>query len=356
MPAPARGPGTAGPRRVTVIGAGITGLAVACALRARLGDDAAITVLDAADQPGGVIAGVRCAGMLVDAAADAIAATPEALRERLLGLGVDLPVVGPQGASQPLVEREGALALGRPAAATREVVGIAGGIWRLPAALAGRVEQVRCGSRVTAVRAAEASWSVSLAGGEEVVGDAVVVALPPGAASAIVGDPGWRPPPAFVPRQVVLLAYRQADLPRTRGTGFLRPAALRDVTPVTGVTWIDVKWPASVPRHGVAIARVVLEVPGGALDRADAAATASALVADLWRVTAPRLDVAIVSWLEALPEATTTAPRPARQPRHGLILAGSARGLSGIAACLDDAVEAAAATAAALGGAAGGRG
>jgi protoporphyrinogen oxidase len=65
-----------------------------------------VDLLEAAGHPGGMISGVEFAGMLVDAAADAIAATPEALTTQLLALGIDLPVVRPQGAPQQLIQGE----------------------------------------------------------------------------------------------------------------------------------------------------------------------------------------------------------------------------------------------------------
>ena len=48
----------------------------------------------------------------------------------------------------------------------------------------------------------------------------------------------------------------------------------------------------------------------------------------------------VPSWAEALPAAPPPAERAPQQLSPGLMLSGSARGVTGIAACLDDAAKA----------------
>lgn len=335
--------------RVTIIGAGVTGLAIASCLRRYVGSIVAVDLLEAADHPGGMISGVEFAGMLVDAAADAIAATPEALTTQLLALGIDLPVVRPQGAPQQLIQGDRRVVLGDFCPGTREVVGISGGMWRLAAELIGVAGPIRCGARVAHLRPAGRKWVTSLVGGAEIIADAVIVAIPPGAARQILGEVCAYSQPRFAPRQAVLLAYDHGHVPKNRSTGFLRSAALRDSTPVTGLTWIDVKWPASVTRPNVAIARVVLDGRHNAWSDQQLIANASALVADLWGIHAPPVDTSAITWPEALNIAQQPAVRDPRQPIPGLMLSGSARGVTGIAACLDDAAKAVAHIVSALG-------
>ncbi len=326
--------------RVTIIGAGVSGLAIASGLRRHLGSAVTVDLLEAAGHPGGMISGVEFAGMLVDAAADAIAATPEALTSKLLAVGIGLPVVRPQGAPQQLIRGDRRVVLGDACTGTREVVGISGGMWRLAAELIGVAGPIRCGARVAHLRPAGRKWVTSLVGGAEIIADAVIVAVPPGAARQILRDVCSYPWPSFAPRQAVLLAYERDHVPKNRSTGFLRSAALRDSMPVTGLTWIDVKWPAAIERPNVAVARAVLDRQHNAWSDQQLVAMAVTLVADLWGTQASPVDASVISWAEALPAAPPPAERAPQQPSPGLMLSGSARGVTGIAACLDDAAKA----------------
>jgi len=326
--------------RVTVIGAGVTGLAIASGLRRHLGSAVGVDVLETADHPGGMIRGVELAGMIVDAAADAIAATPETLTTQLLGFGIDLPIVRPQGAPQQLIRSDRYVALGDTCRGTREVVGVGGGMWRLTVELTGVAGPIRCGARVAHLRPLGRKWVTSLVDRAEIISDAVVMAIPPGSVRQILRGVCLYSQPRFAPRQAVLLAYEHDHVPANRSTGFLRSAALRDSTPVTGLTWIDVKWPASVPRPDVAVARAVLDRRHDAWSDQQLIANASAIVANLWGIHGSPVDARAISWPEALPGTPLPATRDPRQPIPGLILAGSARGLTGIAACLDDAADA----------------
>ncbi|HVC41530.1 MAG TPA: FAD-dependent oxidoreductase [Candidatus Saccharimonadales bacterium] len=323
--------------RVTIIGAGVTGLAIASGLRRHLGSAATVDIVEAADHAGGMISGVELAGITVDPAADAIAATPESLSARLLKLAINLPVVRPRGAPQQLVPRDRDVVLGSVGGGMREVVGISGGMWRLAAELISGAGPIRCGELVAHLRPVGRKWVTSLADGAEIVADAVVVAVPPGAARQILRAVCSYSRPGLAPRQSVLLAYEHDQVPKDRSSGFLRSATLHDSTPVTGLTWIDVKWPAAVTRPNLAIARAVLDRRHNAWSAAQLVSMASTLVADLWGIQAPPVDARAISWREALPVGPQHAAGDPRQPMAGLILAGSAYGVTGIAACLDDA-------------------
>jgi protoporphyrinogen/coproporphyrinogen III oxidase len=68
------------PRRVAVVGGGVSGLAAAYRLRARLGDAASITVFEAASELGGKLRTVEVAGRRCDVGAEAfLARRPEAV-------------------------------------------------------------------------------------------------------------------------------------------------------------------------------------------------------------------------------------------------------------------------------------
>lgn len=92
--------------RYLVIGGGISGLAAAWELVQRV-DGAQVTVLDAADRPGGKLRGAEVAGLTVDVGAESVLARrPEAVELiHEVGLGEDL--VHPTGASATIWSRGG---------------------------------------------------------------------------------------------------------------------------------------------------------------------------------------------------------------------------------------------------------
>lgn len=79
-----------------IIGAGFSGLATAHFLRARLGPDATITVLDSADGIGGKINTVELAGLPVDTGPDAFLARAVELRSLIDDLGLAKSVIEPR--------------------------------------------------------------------------------------------------------------------------------------------------------------------------------------------------------------------------------------------------------------------
>jgi protoporphyrinogen/coproporphyrinogen III oxidase len=85
--------------RVVVVGGGVSGLAAAHRLRTRLGDDAAITVLESARVLGGKLAAVDLAGVRVDVGAEAFLARRPEAAERLTELGLADEIVHPSSAS-----------------------------------------------------------------------------------------------------------------------------------------------------------------------------------------------------------------------------------------------------------------
>ena len=329
--------------RVTIVGGGISGLATASLLAKALGRAGSVTVLEARPQPGGIITGATLAGMKLDPATDAIAASPDHLAALFLSHGITLPIVRPEGLPQALVTRGDHLCLGDDIAHSVEVVGILGGMWQLPRLLARRLP-IRNGVQVQRIERAGALWLARTADGAEFLSEAVVVAVPPGALLRLLGSGLVNATlERFAPRQAVLLAYDQRSVPLRRSTGFLRPPELADRTPVTGCTWLDVKWPASVPRGTRAVARVVLDhsVPG--VTDARLRREAHDTIRTLWGVRTDPEDVHISRWPEALPPRRTAANSNVSHPETppGLEFVGSARGCAGITTCLVDAERAA---------------
>jgi oxygen-dependent protoporphyrinogen oxidase len=113
------------PARVAVVGGGISGLAVAHRLRARLGPDARIILVERADRLGGVLRTVELAGVPMDVGAEAfLARRPEVpMLAAELGLGESLVHPGPAAATVRAGGRTAALpggtVLGVPGSAAR---------------------------------------------------------------------------------------------------------------------------------------------------------------------------------------------------------------------------------------------
>jgi protoporphyrinogen/coproporphyrinogen III oxidase len=105
--------------RVVVVGGGVSGLAAAHRLRTRLGDDAAITVLESARVLGGKLAAVDLAGVRVDVGAEAFLARRPEAAERLTELGLADEIVHPSTASSAI--RAGGVNHAMPA---RTVMGV----------------------------------------------------------------------------------------------------------------------------------------------------------------------------------------------------------------------------------------
>lgn len=328
--------------RVIVIGAGLSGLTTASLLKNALGAESSVTVLEATPSPGGILSAVALDGMSLDPATDAIATSPDQLACMLRPHGIELAIVRPQGLPQLLEVSGDQIQLGATIEPSVDVVGIEGGMWQLPTALASRVT-VHSGVRATRINHAGSGWLISTADGSELSCDAVVAAIPPGAlAELLKPGPAEPTPTRFEPRLSVLLVYDRADVPVPRGTGFLRPAALAERMPATGCTWIDVKWPASVTRPDRAVARVVFDASQQGVDDTELRAHAHQLISQLWDVQSPPVAAHVSRWSEGLPSKRTPSdPATPRLSEPGLALVGSARGCTGLGACLGDAERAA---------------
>ena len=111
--------------RVAVVGAGIAGLAAAHRLRALLGPDAAITLLEQRDRIGGVLRTVDLAGRPYDVGAEAFLARRPEVQALLAELGLVERLVHPTGAGASIraagrtVALPGGTVLGVPTSAAR---------------------------------------------------------------------------------------------------------------------------------------------------------------------------------------------------------------------------------------------
>jgi oxygen-dependent protoporphyrinogen oxidase len=157
---------------------------------------------------------------------------------------------------------------------------LAGGLHRLPAALAERLEQfdvdVRTGARATDLARADDAWVVAAHEmGEQIslTADAVVLAIPaPAARHLLTGIVALPEPPADREVDVVVL--------RLRGAGAGEVGRRGVVAPVTGDTWRVVDLAAFSPAIAdVSDDELIVRVEGLATDGAEEAVVARALAA-----------------------------------------------------------------------------
>lgn len=238
--------------------------------------------------------------------------------------------------------------LAQPARAGAAVAGIAGGVWRLPVALAGAAEsegvRVITGAPVRAVRRAPGGALV-VETGETGAGPAlrarrVVVATGAGAADRLLAAAGGVASPAE-PLRVVAAAVDHAGLDAFPvGSGVIVDPALPSAA--KALTHVNAKWPwaqAALPPHRHLVR---LSARGVATAGADAALDSPAAVARALTVLtgvdiAPRVVVEVVvqDWADAVaPDVTDpgTIARHGAEAARGIHRTGAAVAGTGLAA------------------------
>ena len=244
-------------------------------------------------------------------------------------------------------------------------LGVRGGMERLIERLASSLEgvDVLSGAAVRDLSAVEGGgWRLSCDRGPEVTADAVVLTVPPSAAAALLSAaPGTAAELGRIRHASVVvatLAYRPEAVPvRMDGSGFLVPRPEGRL--LTACTWSTSKWP-ELQSGGLVLLRASAGRDGD--ERAlglDDDALVDALHAELREmvgVTEPPATSRVDRWWHAFPqyepgheEAVRRIEADLAATLPGVLLAGSAyRGL-GIAACVQQAYDAAALVTAHLG-------
>ncbi|MGY1856816.1 protoporphyrinogen oxidase [Modestobacter sp. SYSU DS0290] len=234
---------------------------------------------------------------------------------------------------------------------------VAPGIGSLPAALvAASGADVRLGTRAERLRRTAGGLVVELAGGEELIADAVVLATPAAPTAALLADvaPDAVEPLRGIPyasMAVVAMAFPAQDVPA--GSGLLVPPVTGRL--VKGVTVSSAKWPHL---SGGGVLRVRSSVgrfgDDADLHRDDAELTAAVVadVAELLGLARPEpVDTHLVRWVDGLPQYLVGHPgrvaaiRSAVAAVPGLAVAGAAYEGVGVPACIRDARRAVAAIA-----------
>jgi oxygen-dependent protoporphyrinogen oxidase len=334
---------------------------IAQLLRPRFGQE----VFDQLVEPllGGVHAGradvlsARSAVPEVYAAARASRSTYLALRRRGSSQGSGLGMVTVQGGLSRLVETLQAELVGRqadPAGANADPAGA-------NADPAGA--RLRTGAAVTAIERVGAGYQVSLADGDTVDADAVVLATPAQvsgplleplsrqAAAALAGIP-------YVGVATVSLVYRLSAVQRPLdGTGFLVPP--KEGRFLVGCTWSSAKWP-HLAHDELAAFRCAVGRYGDQrwvdLDDAELVDRVHAELAESVGATARPIAVRVQRWPSAMPQYTVghehrlISIATALRALPGLYVTGAAYRGVGIASCISQAAEVAAAVVTGLDG------
>ncbi len=186
---------------------------------------------------------------------------------------------------------------------------IRGGLDRLVGALAAASgADVRTGTEVAAIGPDGAGYVLDLAAGGRVDVDALILATPSYAAADLLAT--LAPEAAALLRQIayastatISLAYREEELPRLAGHGFV--VARSEGYRITACTWASAKWPdRAPPGYGLLRAYVGSASDPRALDRSDAEiiALVRSDLAEAMRLTASPILARVSRWPRSMPQ------------------------------------------------------
>ncbi len=326
------------------------------------------------DVPVAAYIGARFGPELVDRLVDPLLGGVYAGRSEQLSFEATLgPLASAAGSHRSLAEAVGSLIPAPPAARpgadtpARPAVftTLTDGLGALPAAVAAASgATVRTRATVRELTRTATGWRLvvgSAADPEEILADAVVLALPARPASRLLsGVPGASAAAAalaaieYASMAIVTLAYPRSRFPVTRErSGYLVPAV--EGRAVKAVTFSTIKWPhlAARPNGGepVDIIRCSIGRIGEESvlqrDDADLVALAAAELADQTGAQGPPVDTRVTRWGGGLPQYTvghldrvaTIGEAVGAQP--GLAFCGAAYAGIGIPACIATADSAA---------------
>ena len=343
---------------VAVVGAGITGLAAAHALR-RQGAD--VVLLESERRPGGVIV-TECPapGWLIEGGPDSFLPDDGGMLQLAAELGVAGRVVTQQtrgsavwtGSELAAVSAGDAAALlgiqARPEELSAAHASFIGGMAELVDALAAAVgPALRRGAGVSGIAPVDRAggqFRLSVTGGPSVTADAVIVTVPAWHAAHLLR--GLAPHAAeilaairYAPSTTVNLAYRAAQVgARLEGSGFV---VGRGVTlPLRACTYVSEKFPGRAPSdHALLRAFVWTD--------ADPAGAAHAALARILDLRGEPLWNRVHHWSRGIPPYGAAQPARIAQARAelgrwgALLLAGAGYDGPGVGRCVASGREAA---------------
>lgn len=357
--------------RVVVVGAGLTGLAVAARL-ALAGKS--VAVFDRALRAGGQIHTFRRESLIVELGAEGFVARSQAVPALCRLIGIEAALVD-QLTTDTYALEAGQLVLLPPGEAARRlgfqvpveelgrgIRSLSLGMGQLIDALVGQLgaERLRLSQGVKALRRSAAGLELELGDGSSVSASAVVLALPARPAAALVAALGLTEtlPLASAPLlsnvSVNLLFRREQFASYPAGSGIIFPEGLSQVG-LRALSLVEHKFAGRVDAEQ-SLLRVFFRPVGDALGNwqdSRFVAEATAAIAQVLPFTGSPREAWVSRWSEALPVFTPeykaqAAAADAALVALGIHLAGSAFHGAGI----DAAVASAAAVAARLGAAA----
>lgn len=351
--------GSVSEQRIVVVGAGLAGLAVAARL---LAAGRSVTVLEAADTPGGQIQTWREPGLVVELGAEGFVARSRAVPALCERLGIDGALVEQLTTDTYVVEGEGFVLLPPGEAARRlgfqvpeEELGrgirsLALGMGQLIDALVARVGgQLELGVDVTAIHQEAAGARVELGDGRSLAAHALVLATPAQLAARLLAPlglaetAGLAQAPVMSNVSVNLLYGRQSLRRYPAGSGVLFPEPFASEG-LRALSVVNQKFAGRAPADK-ALLRVFFRPRAGELESGDDQRfvdTASAAIAAVLGAVAPPERSWVSRWAGALPiftpahRAAASALDQALQPRR-IHLTGSAFHGAGIDAAVQSA-------------------
>jgi oxygen-dependent protoporphyrinogen oxidase len=228
-------------------------------------------------------------------------------------------------------------------------VSLAGGMQTLPSTLVRQLRDVRTGNRAAALDRKGRRFTIDVAGGRRIAGDAVILATPAPATAGLIRP--WAPDIAqcldAVPYgsvSIVYLAYREADVAHPLdGYGYITPRS--EGRRVRACTWMSTKLPASAP-EGHVLLRMFTDGTGEA--ESELLRTVREEVREVLGIEADPLFHVVQRWPESIPQyrvghVERMAGIEIGLRRHpGCFLAGAAYRGVGIPDCIRDGARAAA--------------
>jgi protoporphyrinogen oxidase len=338
---------------VLIIGAGIAGIAAALRTRA-LNESCGITLADAASRPGGKIAGAVVDGCVVDGAADVCIGSKLRATSLFDTLSLATRVIRVNPDNLPTYELRNGSLQRSPTTFEGELLTFRSGVRELVdvacAALSGVT--VLTNSAAESIQSASGGrWLAKFADGTSRLADAIIVAVPARAGSALL-SPFARDEAAklaevtYPATTTVTMAWTAGDVRCSlAGTGYL----VSDTrSAVSACTWTSSKNPTHVPA-GVVLLRGY--VRGCSVD---AVSLVRAEIASTLGITAEPLFTRVYEWPAGIPvyppdyAASVTALTDALAASPGIFVAGSAFHGVGIPDCIGSGERAAESVAAYL--------
>ena len=234
-------------------------------------------------------------------------------------------------------------------------LGLRGGMERLTSTLAAKLDVSLSTSAAAVARSESGRLAVTVRDGPPIDADTVVLAVPAGAAAALVRGASPKAADAldkvrYASVAVATLAYRPSDVVHPLdGSGFLVPRV--DGRLLTACTWFSSKWPAVRP-GGLVLLRCSAGRDGderiSQLDDAELVDRMHGEVVEALRMRAAPVESVVTRWTDAFPQYDVghlgridAAERALARELPGVRLVGASYRGVGIASCVRQAREAA---------------